>query len=101
MTKFYSVKYPTRRWPVQIWSNVLNMSGINAWILFNAIHNRKVSRYTFLCNVVNDIRDLVKPKDNQVINTPKRTRKNPTSSSLSYSSSSSPSDLPNRPAQRR
>ena len=67
MSKFYSVKYPTRRWPVQVWSNILNMAGINSHILYKGIHTRKISRYTFLCNLVNDIREFTRPK---VISTP-------------------------------
>ena len=67
MSKFYSVKYPTRRWPVQVWSNILNMAGINSHILYKGIHTRKISRYTFLCNLVNDIREFTRPK---VIPTP-------------------------------
>ena len=26
MTKQYSVKYPTRRWPIAIWYNILNVT---------------------------------------------------------------------------
>jgi len=39
MSKFYSVKYPTRRWPVQVWSNILNMASINSWILYKSMFN--------------------------------------------------------------
>lgn len=30
MAKQYSVKYATRRWPVQVWSNILKLAAINA-----------------------------------------------------------------------
>ncbi len=62
MTRFYSVKYPSRRWPVQVWSNVLNLAAINSWILYREVNNiskKKLTRYSFIEKFVREIRDLV------------------------------------------
>jgi hypothetical protein len=58
MTRVYSVKYPTRRWPLQIFYNMLNLTSINAWILFKKVNNTKISRRDFLTKLVDEIISL-------------------------------------------
>ena len=56
MAKHNSVKSPTRRWPIQVWYNILNLSGINSWILYkNVNRNTKKSRREFLLELVEEI----------------------------------------------
>lgn len=41
MARFYSVKAPTRRWPLQIFYNILNLASINSWVLYKKINKKK------------------------------------------------------------
>ncbi|XP_043506207.1 uncharacterized protein LOC122526717, partial [Polistes fuscatus] len=34
MAKKYSVKSGSRRWPLQVFYNILDLAGINSWILY-------------------------------------------------------------------
>ncbi|CAF1016135.1 unnamed protein product [Brachionus calyciflorus] len=60
MVKIYPVKCRTRRWPVQVFFNILNMAGINSWILFNKCNSGKISRRDFLIGLGMEILDLLK-----------------------------------------
>lgn len=59
MTRLYSVKYATRRWPVQVWSNILNIAGINSWILYKEANNSTISRRKFLMKLIDEIVELI------------------------------------------
>jgi len=51
MTKKYSVKASSRRWPVQVLYNVLDMAAINAWVLFKECTGSRMSRRKFILQV--------------------------------------------------
>lgn len=62
MTRSCSVKYPTRRWPVQVWNNMLNLAGINAWVLYKEVNDKpNMSRRKFLTQLVEEIEAMLKP----------------------------------------
>lgn len=48
MARKFSVKASSRRWPVHSWYNVLDLAGINAWILYKTLTKEKISRRDFL-----------------------------------------------------
>ena len=52
MTKFYSVKAPTRRWPMQVYYKLINIACINSWILFKEINKSRISRRDFLIKLI-------------------------------------------------
>ena len=37
MARKYTVKAGSRRWPVHVWYNILDLAAINSWILFRKI----------------------------------------------------------------
>ncbi|KAF7641447.1 hypothetical protein LDENG_00281000 [Lucifuga dentata] len=47
MARKYSVKVPTRRWPVAVFYNILDLAAINASILFKKCMNERISRRIF------------------------------------------------------
>lgn len=48
----YSVKRITRRWPLVIFFSIMDMAGINAFILYNSnANNKKIKRRIFLKNL--------------------------------------------------
>lgn len=48
MAKAHSVKAASRRWPVHIFYNILDLAGINAWILYKKVTGSRISRIHFL-----------------------------------------------------
>ena len=44
MARMHSTKSPMRRWPMAVWCNILDLAGVNAWILFSKETGRKISR---------------------------------------------------------
>jgi hypothetical protein len=67
MAKHNSVKSPTRRWPIQVWYNILNLSGINSWILYkNVNRNTKKSRREFLLELVEEIIIMAHGREEEV-----------------------------------
>ena len=55
MAKRYSTKAGTRRWPLATFCNILDLAGINAWILYKKCTGRIVSRRDFLLSLVEEI----------------------------------------------
>ena len=59
MTRQYSVKAPTRKWPMQVWSNILNLIGINSWILYKNVNKTtKITRRRFLIKLIEEIASM-------------------------------------------
>jgi hypothetical protein len=56
MARLYSTKCACRRWPVAVWCNMLDMAGINAWIVYKNSTGSTVSRLNFLFELVNELR---------------------------------------------
>ena len=50
MARKYSTKSSSRRWPLQVFFNILDLAGINAWILYKETTGDKISRKTFCFN---------------------------------------------------
>ena len=48
MARKYSVKSKSRRWPLQVFFNILDLAGINAWILYKETTGSLISRQNFL-----------------------------------------------------
>ena len=48
MARMHSTKSPMRRWPMAVWCNILDLAGVNAWILLNKETGRKITRWDFI-----------------------------------------------------
>jgi len=55
MAKKYSVKSGSRRWPLQVFFNILDLGGINAWILYKDTTGEKISRRKFLLQLAEEL----------------------------------------------
>ena len=81
MTRCYNVKSSTRRWPVQVFYNIINLSSINSWVLFKLVNKSKISRREFIEKLINEICDLAGTNHNlselsdQILSTPLLHRK--------------------------
>lgn len=56
MARKYSVKAPTRRWPVAVFYNILDLAAINASILFQKCTNERMSRRNFIMRLATELR---------------------------------------------
>ena len=48
MARKYSVKSKSQRWPLQVFFNILDLAGINSWILYQETTGEGISRQEFL-----------------------------------------------------
>lgn len=56
MTRLYTTKAGTRRWPMQVFYNILDIAGINAWVLYKLCTGKKISRRNFLKGLCEELR---------------------------------------------
>ncbi|CAF0921225.1 unnamed protein product [Brachionus calyciflorus] len=66
MTRLYSVKCKTRRWPLQVFFNILNLAGINSWVLFKKCNNYTLSRRFFLIGHAEEILKFINESRNPI-----------------------------------
>jgi len=55
MARKYSTRAGTRRWPVHVFYNILDLAGINAWILFKECTGSNVPRREFLLKLATEL----------------------------------------------
>lgn len=55
MARKYSVKPPARRWPLHTFSNILDLAGINAWILYKEVTGKKIQRREYLLKLAEEL----------------------------------------------
>ncbi|KAF7387005.1 hypothetical protein HZH66_011457 [Vespula vulgaris] len=55
MARKYSVKSKSYRWPVQVSFNILDSTGINAWILYKETSRQNISRQQFLLQIAEEL----------------------------------------------
>ena len=57
MARRYTVKASSRRWPVQVFYNILDLAGINAWVLFKEVTRSTTTRRDFLLKLASELSD--------------------------------------------
>ena len=62
MARLYSAKFPSRRWPLFLWSNILDIEAINACILCTKLTCIRVSRKNFILKLIESL--LLQPPEN-------------------------------------
>ena len=55
MTRKYSVKAGSKRWPIHVFYNVIDPALINSWILFQDIRKSGISHQKFIQRVVQEL----------------------------------------------
>ena len=56
MSRLYTTRSASRRWPVYIFYNVLDFAAINAFILFRTCNSSSISRRSYILNLVHELR---------------------------------------------
>ena len=55
MVRLYSVKAASRRWPMHVFYNVIDMALLNGWILFREITGSSISRRKYIQQVADEL----------------------------------------------
>jgi len=55
MARKYSVEASSRRWPLQIFYNILDLAGINAWRLYKDTTDENITRKQFLYQLAEEL----------------------------------------------
>lgn len=58
MARMYSTHSASRRWPLAVWANILDLTCINAWIIFKEATQQPISRRNFLLQLIEELRGL-------------------------------------------
>ncbi|KAF2887332.1 hypothetical protein ILUMI_18841 [Ignelater luminosus] len=63
MARKYTVNASSRRWPVHIFYNILDLAAINAYILYKEITGKKIKRRNFLLQLAEQLAEEYKNKE--------------------------------------
>lgn len=63
MARKYSVKAASRRWPVQVFYNILDLAAINAWVLYQEVTNKPVCRRNFILQLALELSNISDESD--------------------------------------
>ena len=55
MVRMYSVKASSRRWPMHVFYNVIDMALLNGWILFREVTGSHISRRKYIQQVADEL----------------------------------------------
>ena len=55
MARLYTTHAATRRWPMAVWTNILDMAGLNSWILFRKASGSRISRLVFILQLFEEL----------------------------------------------
>lgn len=56
MLRMYSTHSTTRRWPVAVWDNILDIAALNAWVLYKLCTGKNISRKQFILDLIDELR---------------------------------------------
>ena len=55
MVKKYSTKQPSRRWPVAVFCNTLDVSAVNSWVIYEKVTGKAISRRDFIIKLAEEL----------------------------------------------
>jgi hypothetical protein len=55
MTRLYTTKCASRRWPVAVWHNILDIAAINAWVIYREATKNNLSRKLFILQLMQEL----------------------------------------------
>ena len=56
MARQYTTHSASRRWPLAVWTKVLDIASLNAWIIFRKTTGSKVSRRDFILDLIEGLK---------------------------------------------
>ena len=58
MARKNTVKAGSRRWPVQTFCNILDLTAINSWILYKKVTGKSIARRDYLLRLAKELADI-------------------------------------------
>jgi hypothetical protein len=55
MCRLYSTRSGTRRWPMAVYYNILDIAVINSWVLYKEVTKSKISRRSFMLKLIMEL----------------------------------------------
>ena len=56
MARKYTAHTSSRRWPLAVWTNILDIAALNSWIVYKKASGRKISRRNFILQLIEGMR---------------------------------------------
>lgn len=56
MARMYSTKAGSRRWPMHIFYNILDLAAINSWVLYKEVTGERISRREYILDLCEELR---------------------------------------------
>ena len=57
MARQYTTHAASRRWPLAVWTNLLNIAALNSWIIFRKTTGSAISRHDYILKLVEGLRE--------------------------------------------
>ena len=57
----YTTRSASRRWPVAVWGNILDIAAINSYVLYKNVTNERITRRQFILMLVENLQSLSEP----------------------------------------
>ena len=57
MLRQYSTHTASRRWPLAVWTNILDIAALNSWVIYKQVTEDKISRRDFILALVETLRN--------------------------------------------
>ena len=67
MVRLYTTHAATRRLPMAVWTNILDMAGLNSWILFRKTSGSRISRCDFILQLFEELKSAYVSNNKQQI----------------------------------
>ena len=61
MTRLYTTRSASRRWPLAVWGNILDIAAINVKVLFVKSYGKRISRRQFIFQLITNLRNEPEP----------------------------------------
>ena len=61
MARLYTARLASRRWPIAVWGNILNIAAINSYVLYKKVTNKRITRRQFILMLVENLLGKAEP----------------------------------------
>ena len=67
MLRKYTTHSSTRRWPVAVWCNMLDIALLNSWIVYRIVTGSNITRRCFMLQLIEELRSKIVRKRDTII----------------------------------
>ena len=61
MARLFTKRSASRRWPVAVWGNILNIAAINSYVLYKRVTSNRIIRRQFILILVENLLGMSEP----------------------------------------